>query len=189
MLIERVTEMLSTIFPGLYMGTVEKLEGNGCLQVSIPSVFASTKPESFVIARPCFPYGHFFVPEVKDKVWIAFENGDPRAPVWLGVWYPEGKVPQDADISPPVKKVIFSASGNKIIIDDSRDSEQIIVADKTGNIIKLTTNGIFVADKAGNNIKISDKQFLIQCKTNLTIDATGQKVLVKAKSVDVEEAN
>jgi uncharacterized protein involved in type VI secretion and phage assembly len=158
-------------FPGLYAGTVERVEDRGRIQVSIPAIFAQTKPENFVWARPCFPYGHYFVPEVNDKVWLAFENGDPTAPVWLGIWYPEGTVPEEADVSPPVKRVIRSSRGSLIIIDDTEDNEQVILADKTGNRIELRTDGV-----------------LIKCVTNLTIDASGKEIVIKASSVDVQKA-
>lgn len=171
MLARREREASLAKFPGLYVGTVETVEDRGCIKVSIPTIFAQTNPESFVWARPCFPYGHFFVPEVNDKVWVAFENGDPTAPVWLGIWYPEEKVPQEADVSPPVKRVIRSASGNLIVIDDTRNSEQIVITDKTGNSIELRTNGV-----------------LIKCVTDLTIDASGKKIIIKASSVDVQKA-
>src|SRR5262245_18722840 len=91
-------------FPGLYVGRVEKVEDLGRVQVSVPAIFDQTTPEAFVWARPCFPYGHFFVPEVGDKVLVAFEPGEPTAPVWFGIWYPSGAVPAEANVSPPVKR-------------------------------------------------------------------------------------
>jgi hypothetical protein len=158
-------------FPGLYLAQVETVEDQGYLQVSVPSIADQAKPDLFVWARPCFPYGHFFMPEKGDKVWLAFENGDPTAPVWLGVWYPQGKVPQEAQASPPVKRVIRSAKGHLVILDDTDGSEQLVLQDKGGNRIELRGDGV-----------------LIKCVQDLTIDASGKNVVIKASSVDVQKA-
>jgi hypothetical protein len=158
-------------FPGLYAGTVEGVRKDGRLEVSVPAVFDQTAPSAHALARPCFPYGHFFVPVVGDRVWIAFENGDPTAPVWLGVWYPDGKVPEKADTDPPVKRVIRTSAGQLVIIDDTEGAEQLVLADKTGSRIELRTDGV-----------------LIKCARDLTIDASGRQVQVKASRVDITEA-
>lgn len=73
-----------TRFYGLYSGTVTDVEGPngvGRISVNVPSVFDEDSPYFTVWARPCLPYGHFFIPEVGDQVWIAFEHGDPSSPV------------------------------------------------------------------------------------------------------------
>jgi uncharacterized protein involved in type VI secretion and phage assembly len=36
-------------------------------------------------AEACLPFAIFTLPEVGDMVWVAWEDGDPRFPVWLGV--------------------------------------------------------------------------------------------------------
>jgi uncharacterized protein involved in type VI secretion and phage assembly len=158
-------------FPGLYVGEVVKVEDLGRIQVVVPAIFDQTTPEAYVRARPCFPYGHFFVPEVGDKVWVAFEHGQPEAPVWLGIWYPDGKVPAEANVSPPVKRVIRSAAGHVVILDDTAGSEKLILKDKSGNSIELSGSGV-----------------LIKCAQNLTIDASGKDIVIKANSVDIQQA-
>lgn len=40
-----------------------------------------------VWALPNLPPGHFEIPEEGDGVWIEFEAGDPKKPIWSGVWY------------------------------------------------------------------------------------------------------
>jgi hypothetical protein len=154
---------------GVYAATVQKVRKDGRLDVTVPAIYDTTAPESYAIARPCFPYAHFFVPKVGDLVWVSFEGGDPTAPVWLGAWY--AKVPQEADADPPVKRVIKTPGGQLVILDDTEGKEQVIIADKTGNRIELRTDGV-----------------LIKCAQNLTIDASGQKIQIKASSVDVMKA-
>jgi uncharacterized protein involved in type VI secretion and phage assembly len=135
----------------------------------VPSVFGSDQADFAAWARPCFPYGHFFVPEIDDNVWVAFENGEPSAPVWLGIWYAAGAVPPDGAVSPPVKRVVQTASGHRILLDDTDGSEQVVVEDKTGNRIELTPDAL-VIHSAGD----------------LTIEAPGKSIVIKASSVDVQ---
>ena len=165
------TDTLRTTLPGLYVGVVQETGDLGRIKVSVPSVFYEEDPEYYAWARPCFPYAHFFVPEVGDKVWLAFEQGDPTAPVWLGVWYPEGEVLPEADVSPPVKRVIQSPSGHKIIMDDTDGDESLVLEDKSGNRIELRGDGV-----------------TITCLQDLTIDASGRQVIIKASLVDIQQS-
>lgn len=149
--------------PGLYSGQVEAVEDDdfrGRIMVSIPSIYGSSSQENLMQARPCFPYGHFFVPEVGDQVWLAFENGDPKAPVWLGIWYPEGKTPEVAQASPPNKRVMHSSSDITMIFDD--ENEKLIIKAK-GNQIEINQEGII-------------------------IDSSQKEIVIKASSVDIQEA-
>ena len=164
------SERSTRFFPGLYTGRGETVEDHGRIQVSVPAVFDQDVPEAFVWARPCLPYGHFFVPEIGDQVWVAFENGDPSAPVWLGTWYPQGGVPAEADAEPPVKRVIKSSKGHLIIMDDTDDDEALILQDQSGNSIEMRSG-----------------EMVIRCQTNLTIDASGHEVVIRASSVDIQQ--
>lgn len=174
-------------FPGLYAGTVEGARKDGRLEVSVPAVYDRTAPEAHALARPCFPYGHFFVPAVGDKVWVAFENGDPTAPVWLGVWYPQGGVPAEADADPPAKRVVRTSAGQVVIIDDTKDSEKIVIADKAGNRIELRTDGVLIKCVKKLTIDASE-QIEIKCAKKLTIDASGQQFEIKASKVNITKA-
>jgi uncharacterized protein involved in type VI secretion and phage assembly len=159
-------------FPGLYAGRVTNVddpEKLGRVKVSVPSVFGPESAELETWARPSWPHGHFYVPDVDNFVWVAFENGDPSAPVWLGEWFPAGTAPPEADASPPVKRVIRTARGNRILLDDTEGSEQIVLEDATGNRLELTTDGV-----------------LLSAAQNLTIEAPGKTIAIRASSVEVE---
>src|SRR5262245_27429655 len=93
-------------FYGKYSGTVtDNADKNffGRIKVTVPTVFGDGVEVS---ARPCFAYGHFFVPPVGAQVWVEFEAGDTNYPLWVGTWYPDGKAPTEAAISPPDNRVI-----------------------------------------------------------------------------------
>jgi uncharacterized protein involved in type VI secretion and phage assembly len=94
-----------------------------------------------VIARPCFPYGHFFVPPPGTKVWVEFEAGDPSYPLWVGTWYASGEVPPEADVDPPDARVIQTASGHTIQLDDTSGSEKVLVRHENGAFISMDSDG------------------------------------------------
>src|SRR5438093_1586430 len=101
-------------FYGKYSGEVTDNHDDdffGRIKVKVPSVFGA---DVEVRARPCFPYGHFFVPPVGAKVWVEFEAGNTSYPLWVGTWYPQGKTPQPAAMAPPDNRVIQTASGHTI---------------------------------------------------------------------------
>jgi hypothetical protein len=142
-------------FPGVYSGQVEDVNDPqkvGRIRVSIPAIFASSSPESWVWARPCLPYGLFFMPNVKDQVWLAFENGNPRNPVWLGTWYAAGTVPPEAVKSPPLNRVIRTSTGNMVEINDH--DQRIVIRDVAGNTVTLDSEGITLIDYSKNQLKV-----------------------------------
>ena len=159
-------------FPGLYVGKVVDVSDPwevGRVKVVVPTVFDSDGPEAAVWARPCFPWGHFFAPNSDDLVWVAFENADPSVPVWLGVWFADGAAPAEAGSNPPLKRVITSPAGHTILLDDTEGSEQVVVTDKTGNMVELKPSGMHV-----------------YAKGPLTIEAPGKAITLKGASVDVQ---
>ena len=113
-----------------------------------------------VIAKPCFPPGFFFIPEVKDNVWVEFAAGDINTPIWIGVWYPKDKTPRDAENNAPTRfqKVIRTASGHVIKLDDSEGGEKIIITHKKKSQIEIDNEGnITITDKGGNTTILSQK--------------------------------
>jgi phage gp45-like len=158
-----------TRFPGLYDGVVTDVADPlkvGRVKVRVPSIF--TDQDTW--ARPCFAYGHFFVPDPGDHVWVAFEGGDATAPIWLGVWYPSGAAPVPAsDADPPVQRVVQTKGGQTLLLDDSDGKEKIRIQDTTGNYVELSTDAV-----------------TIHSEKPVTIDAPGQAITVHAASFDVQ---
>jgi hypothetical protein len=184
MLMRAERDATAAMYAGLYAGKVEKAEDLGRIQVSVPAIFDQTTPEFFVWARPCFPYGHFFVPEVGDHVWIAFENGDPAAPVWLGVWYPKGGVPPEADVSPPVKRVIRSAKGHLVILDDDAGKETIMVKHSGGKAKIVLSKDDLTLSFGNNSIAFSDNAIEISFGSS-KVTLNNQGVTVKGTRIDL----
>ncbi|MGH9277034.1 MAG: phage baseplate assembly protein V [Acidimicrobiales bacterium] len=138
---------------GKYSGTVaddgdpQKL---GRLKVHVPSVWRGEEP---MWARPCFPPCHFFTPPIGAAVWVEFEAGDPNYPLWVGTWYPQGTVPEEAAKEPPTSRVIRTPSGHTIELADAEDEEKIVIrhhldsfvsVDKKGSVVIGNQNGSVV---------------------------------------------
>ena len=53
------------------------------LQIEVPALSLSG-----LWALPCVPVGTSNVPQIGSGVWIMFEQGNIRHPVWMGTWEP-----------------------------------------------------------------------------------------------------
>ena len=136
-------------------------------------------------------YGTYFLPEVEDEVLVAFENGDIHKPFVIGsLWNGEQKPPQKNSNgkndtreirSRSDHKVAFddaddggitiqTSAGNEIVIDDSGDSETIVVRDENGD------NSLAI-DSGKGSVKVDAKKELELSAQNITINGT--------KSVDI----
>ncbi|HJQ24881.1 MAG TPA: phage baseplate assembly protein V [Blastocatellia bacterium] len=105
----------------------------GQLKVQVPAIFG---PDEQVVARPALPYGVFFVPEIATKVWVEFEGGDPGLPIWTGVQSVPGEWAAEAQANPPKKRVIKTAAGHLIILDDTNGQEGIEIKSNTHIVIR-----------------------------------------------------
>lgn len=90
------------LWPGQVVDTKDPL-GLRRIKVRVPALHGTVtdqtiKDSDLPWAVPCFPfggptYGDDYVPGVRAQVWVAFQLGDPHAPVWLGVPYATGEGP------------------------------------------------------------------------------------------------
>lgn len=124
---------------GKYSGEVVQNEDTqhlGRLQVRVPSVLGE---QLTVWARPCLPYGHFFIPPVGTKVWVEFEAGDTQYPLWVGTWYPSGATPPQAELTPPDNRVVHTQSGHLLELNDAEGTLTVTCA--SGATLTLDKNG------------------------------------------------
>src|SRR4051812_22556975 len=91
---------------GKYRGTVLRPgsanEPAGSLVVNVPEVMGPTGSQ---LALPCFSYagmvaGSFVVPPPKAAVWVEFEGGKEKKPIWVGGFYPTPSAPSTAKAAP-----------------------------------------------------------------------------------------
>lgn len=152
-------------------------------------------------AYPITPYGSkdagmFFPPERGDQIYVVFENGNPRLPLYLGGWWMKDDLPDSFKKGPaPTVRGIETKSGHKILFDDGITTPGITVETALGHKITLNDGpviqGITLKTLAGASIKIDDLQQTITIsKTEgapplIQIDAAGQ---IKLFSQDADQA-
>lgn len=140
-------------------------------------------------------YGTYFLPEVEDEVLVAFENGDIHKPFVIGsLWNGKQKPPQNnGDGNNDTREIrsrsdhtiafddadkgsitIQTSAGNEIVIDDSGDSETIVVRDeKDDNSIAIDSGSGSVTIDAKKQIDLSAENVRISGKKSVEI--TGNK--------------
>lgn len=175
----------------------------GAIEVTVPSIFGV---DLKVWAQPCFTYGHFFVPAVADKVWIEFEGGDPQYPIWVGTWYPQSRTPEKSRVTPPANRVIQTASGHTIELDDTDDHARItirhkdnsflaiddkgsvIVANKNGSTIYLNADGkeATMMSEQGHLLAMNDGGMVLMNKDGASLDLSGDTVRITASKIMLE---
>ena len=137
-------------FYGIYRGFVsdnEDPEFLGRLKITVPQVYDDAVPDYWAWPKGMFAgnqIGAFFIPEEGDGVWISFENGDPRYPVWEYGWFATGEVPTAAKNNgvKPTNKVLQTKSGHRLEMDDFK--KVLRVTDAYGNIIEMNETGVSI---------------------------------------------
>jgi uncharacterized protein involved in type VI secretion and phage assembly len=191
-------------YHGKYRGLVvdnADPERLGRLRLRVPSVLGDTVVTGW--ALPCAPYGGMgdqgllAVPAVGAGVWVEFEEGDLEFPVWVGTFWskpggtselPRANQPGGKESSipdPPTRKILKTAKGHTIQIEDADGSELILIHEAThGHTVTLDSAGIRMADGSGNSVEMTANSFMLHSATRFTIDAPGQAVEIIAASVD-----
>lgn len=171
-------------------------EHRGELKVQIPGILEED-PESEgqqralqVRAKPCLHSGFFVIPEAEAQVWVEFVEGDINTPVWTGVWYPRDEAPDTIDDEAPTEfqKIIRTASGHVIQLDDTEDDAKIVIKhtmgssiliDKDGHITVEHTDGFKIELKADNTVEINCDKVQINADVVIdgNLDVTGDVVV------------
>ena len=123
------------------------------LRVEVPQVYGEESPEIWALPKGIFcgnKIGFVAIPNKEDAVWVSFEGGDPRFPIWEYGWFARGEMPTAANNNngKPTNTILQTKSGHRIELDDKEGSEVVRITDKFGNIIEMNSNGISqIADK------------------------------------------
>lgn len=172
-----------------YVGKVEDNKDPqkcGRLKIRVPAVHGdeAETPEIKEWADPCFPFGgyddegFFFVPTKKARVLVAFINGDPSKPIWMGClhsqFYEQGfpmppKEAYEKDDAYVFRKQIKTPSGY-VLFDDS--VKRMCLVHVTGSYIIFTEEGD-INIKATRNINI-------ECPGNLSVHSIKGNINVHA---------
>jgi uncharacterized protein involved in type VI secretion and phage assembly len=157
----------------------------GRVKVKFPWLVDDDESNWARVASPMAGGGHgvSFLPNVKDEVLVAFENGDPRSPFVLGaLWNGVDKPPAEKDGDDKnALLVVKSRSGHLVVLDDTSGSEQIEIQDKTKKnrvLIESSSNAITIEADGDITLKAS--------KGTITLDA--KSIAVKSSAEAKVEA-
>ncbi|BBM87987.1 phage tail protein [Candidatus Uabimicrobium amorphum] len=118
-------------------------------------------------------FGSFFLPEVKDEVLVAFENGDINMPFVIGsLWNGVNKPVEDNADGKNNFSVIKTRSGHTLKFDNTDGSEKIEIIDKT-------TKNLITIDSSTNTISIVSD-------ADITMTAKNGKIALDASDVEIK---
>lgn len=183
-------------FYGLYRGIVldnKDPKNQGRLKVAVPSVYgndlSSGEPLESTWALPKFDmagmnWGTEFIPPVKNPdgspvmVWVEFEMGDQKKPVWSGCFikpdhlfspmrqiYPDKTIPYGG-------YCVVTPRQNRLYMDDNDKTGVIELVDRLNQYLRISSSGgqfIELKDKFGNTITMNDSGITIKDKFGNTI--------------------
>jgi uncharacterized protein involved in type VI secretion and phage assembly len=161
---------------GKYRGTViDNVDAlnQGRILAQVPAL-SNVVPSTW--ALPCLSFagtlsGFFVLPAIGSAVWVEFEGGDIRKPIWTGGFWAENQIPPLALAAPPAMQqlVIQTTAGNTLLVSD--------VPGPTGGILLQTSAGAFIS--------LSDTGIVINNGQGATIAMTGPAVTVNQGAMEV----
>ena len=174
--VERVVERVTSTYYGKYRGTVADISDpdNLCrVRANVPAVLHDKISQWAMPAVPFAGDGHGVVmlPKVGDGVWIEFEAGDLRYPIWSGCWFANGQRPEPRGER---IRVIVSDRGHKVVLDD--ENNKIVVSHAGGPAITISDSSM-VLTVGGSELKLT--------KTEISLN----RGMVKVTSAGVSLAN
>ena len=112
--------------------------------------------------------GFYWLPEVNDEVLVAFERGEAHRPYVVGaLWNGKDKPMKTAYTDENTTRMIQTKSGHQIILDDKKDHEKIVIADKSGNRTMTfdVKNKKFLIEAKEGDVEIhAEKKIILECE-------------------------
>lgn len=147
---------------GCYRGFIESNEDPdflGRVQLRVPAIFGDEVCENWAWSKGMFAgtgIGLFAIPNKGDAVWVSFEGGDPRFPIWEYGWFGTGDVPATAknNGNKPTNYVFQSTSGHRIEMDDKNGEEAVRVYSKNGYGMVADKDGVSIIAPSNKKIFI-----------------------------------
>jgi phage protein D len=144
-------------------------------------------------------YGAMIIPEVKDEVLVAFEQGDFRRPYVIGALYNGTDKPLSAIsdvIDPSAKKVkmraFASRLGHTLVFDDDEQNKSgihLLSADTNFEIYVDQKNTKITIDAKSGKVEIHGAQDVtVKSDQNINIEATQNLVLKGTAGVKIESS-
>ena len=151
--------------------SVDDPDGRGRVRVSLPA-YGDVESDwlGVVVPGAGSERGIVALPDVGDRVLVVFPHEDPAAGIVVGGLYGDGGPPDPGVEGGAVKRfTLRTAGGQNIALDDEE------------GVLRL-------ADQTGSSVELSPDQVVVHAATDLKIEAPGKGIVIRAKSVDFEQA-
>lgn len=123
--------------------------GLGRLILVIPMISGDQPYTCWAFQKGCYSgkgYGSQIIPSIGDVVWVEFERGSPKKPIWdFGYWGKEEK-PTDTNLD---KLTNYWFKTPKGILIECYDDNYVSIKYPNGPQFALTPKGISLVDKNG----------------------------------------
>jgi uncharacterized protein involved in type VI secretion and phage assembly len=142
----------------------------GRIKVCFPRLPGKPESDWVRVVQPAAGAGRgfYWIPEVSDEVLIAFERGEANRPYVVGaLWNGKDKPMKDAVTDENTTRMIMTKSGHRIVLDDKKDAEKIVIADKSGNRTMTfdVKNKKFLIEAKEGDVEIhAEKKIVLECE-------------------------
>jgi hypothetical protein len=125
----------------------------GRLQLNIPEVYGDSPSSYWAWPANNYAgpgYGMQVLPQPNDLVWVSFEKGNPRKPIWHFGYFTKGEKP--SELVDPNIYWFRTPKGLTVKLDDN--TEKITIFHKTGGTIRSAVLGEVLKSKVESLIDI-----------------------------------
>jgi len=142
----------------------------GRVKVCFPRLPGKPESDWCRVAQPAAGAGRgfYWLPHVNDEVLIAFERGEAHRPYIIGsLWNGKDKPMQAAYTDENTTMMIQTRSGHQVTLDDKKDCEKIVIADKSGKrtLAFDVKNKKFVIEAKEGDVEIhAEKKIVLHCE-------------------------
>ena len=147
----------------------------GRVKVCFPRLPGKPESDWVRVAQPAGGAGRgfYWLPHVNDEVLVAFERGEAKTPYVIGsLWNGKDKPMKDAYQDENTTIMIQTKSGHQIILDDKKDAEKIIIADKSG--------------KRTMTFDVKNKKFLVEAKEGDIELHAAKKIILNCEDLEIK---
>jgi uncharacterized protein involved in type VI secretion and phage assembly len=151
-------------WPGVHLGLVTDVDDpldQGRVKIHLPWMAdtGSDRYESWARLSTLMAgagRGTWFVPDVDDEVVVAFEGGDPSAPIVLGSLWNGVDSPPEQMRSGNTRRTILTRNGVRVELDDRSGETHILIETPGGQRVRLDDSPakVTVEDSSGNVITL-----------------------------------
>ncbi len=154
---------------------VKDVKKLGRIKVCFPRLPGKPESDWVRVAQPAGGAGRgfYWLPHVNDEVLVAFERGDAKTPYVIGsLWNGKDQPMKDAYQDENTTIMIQTKSGHQIILDDKKDAEKIIIADKSG--------------KRTLTFDVKNKKFLVEAKEGDIELHAAKKIILNCEDLEIK---